>query len=204
MIRRFRDDLERSNFLKVLINLQEILFKLIKLFSGHGLNTNQFFLQVCFIIRKLFFSPLLIALFLALNRALLCFVFFAYLLKRHLTSLLIYISNNECTEIHHLLKLLNTKIKHETNLGRNTAQEPNMRHRSRKLNMTHTLTTYGRLRHFYSTLVTNNALVTNFLIFSTVTLPILGRSENFFREKTLLFRLLSTVVNGLRLSNLAI
>ena len=68
--------------------------------------------------------------------------------------------------------------------------------------MTHALATHHRVCHFHATLVTDDALVADLFVLAAVTLPVLGRSKNFLGKEALLFRLLSSVVNRLRLGYL--
>ena len=73
-----------------------------------------------------------------------------------------------------------------------------MGYRSRKLNMSHSLTPYGCLCNFDTTSVTNNALIADFLIFTTMALPVLTRSEYLLAVKAVLFRFECSIVNCLR------
>ena len=70
--------------------------------------------------------------------------------------------------------------------------------------MSHSLTSNGSLCDLNSASVTDNALIADLLVLSAVTLPVLCRSEYLFAEKSVLLRLQSTVVDGLRLLYLAV
>ena len=61
-----------------------------------------------------------------------------------------------------------------------------------------------RAGHFYATFVTDDTLVADSFVFSTVAFPVLGRSENLFGKQSVLFRFLRTVVDGFRLRDFAI
>ena len=64
--------------------------------------------------------------------------------------------------------------------------------------MSHTFPTNGCLRNLYAASVADNTLITDFLVFSTVTFPVFARSENSFAEQTVFFRFQGSVVNGFR------
>ena len=49
---------------------------------------------------------------------------------------------------------------------------------------------------FNAALFTNHAAVADSFIFSAVTFPVLGGSENSFTEKTVAFRFLGAVIDG--------
>lgn len=71
-----------------------------------------------------------------------------------------------------------------------------MSDRNDQLNMPHTLTAYFLFRNFYTTTITNNALVTYTFIFSTMTFIIFYRSEYTFTEQTVPLRFICTVIDG--------
>ena len=73
-----------------------------------------------------------------------------------------------------------------------------MGNRSSKLNVTHTLSTNGSLGNLNAASVADNTFITDFLIFTTVALPVLARSENSFTEKSVFLRFQGTVVDGFR------
>ena len=79
-----------------------------------------------------------------------------------------------------------------------------MRNRSCKLNVTHTLTTNLGFCNFNAAAVAYDALVTNSLILSAVTLPVLCGSEDSFAEKSVFFRLKGTVIYSFGLGYLAV
>ena len=77
-----------------------------------------------------------------------------------------------------------------------------MRYRSNELNVTHALTTNDGASDFHTTLVTNNALVTDALVLTAVTLVITLRTKDLLIEESVLLRTLGTIVNGFRLRDL--
>jgi hypothetical protein len=70
--------------------------------------------------------------------------------------------------------------------------------------MSHAFTTNDRASDFYSTLLTGNTLVTNTAVLLTRTFVVFYRSKDSLVEKTVLFRTLCTVVDGLRFCDLTI
>ena len=79
-----------------------------------------------------------------------------------------------------------------------------MRHRSSKLDMTHTLTAYLRLCYFNMALFADSALVVDLLVLTAVTLPVLCRTEDSLAEQTVLFGLECTVVDGFGFCDLTV
>jgi hypothetical protein len=55
--------------------------------------------------------------------------------------------------------------------------------------VTHALTTNRRLGNFYTTALTDDALVTNTLVLATGPLPVFGRTEDLLAEESVLLRL---------------
>jgi hypothetical protein len=70
--------------------------------------------------------------------------------------------------------------------------------------VTHALTAHRRLGNFYTTALTNDALVAHTLVLATGTFPVLGRAEDLLAEESVLLRLQGALVNGLWLLNFAI
>ena len=69
--------------------------------------------------------------------------------------------------------------------------------------MSHTFTADGGLCDLDAAAVADDPFVADLLILAAVAFPVLGRSENALAEKAILFRLESTVINGLRLFDLS-
>ena len=65
--------------------------------------------------------------------------------------------------------------------------------------MSHTLTTNTGLCDLNTTAITYNALITDLFVFTAVTLPVFAWSEDSLTEKSVLLRLQSPVIDGLRL-----
>ena len=70
--------------------------------------------------------------------------------------------------------------------------------------MSHSLTTYGCLSDLHSALVADHTLVSDLLILTAVTFPILCGSEDPLAEKTVCLRLQGSVVDGLGLLHLTV
>ena len=68
--------------------------------------------------------------------------------------------------------------------------------------MAHTLTTYIGLGYLNTTSVTDNALITDLLIFTAMTFPVLAGSKYLLAEQTVLLGFKCSVVDGLGLLNL--
>ena len=129
-----------------------------------------------------------------------CHIFAVLTFREHLLVFqlcILRICYNPGHEVYNLFQLLRCYIQQQCHTAWNTAQIPDVRNRSRKLNVSHTFTTNAGFCNFYTTAVTDNPLVAYLLIFSTVTFPVLARSENSFTEQSISFRLLRTVVDRL-------
>ena len=75
---------------------------------------------------------------------------------------------------------------------------------SRKFDVAHSLSPHFSLGNLYSATVADDSLVSDSLVLTAVALPVFHRPENLLAEKTVLFGLQSSVVDGFRLSNLAV
>ena len=78
-----------------------------------------------------------------------------------------------------------------------------MCYRTRKLDVTHTLTTDFCQCNLNATLLANNAAMLEALILATKTLVVLDRAKNFGAEQAVTLGLKGPVVDGLRLLHLA-
>ena len=63
--------------------------------------------------------------------------------------------------------------------------------------MAHTLTTYFLLSHFHTATVADDAFISDSLLFTTMTFPILHRTEDSLTEQTTHFRLIRSIIYGL-------
>ena len=62
--------------------------------------------------------------------------------------------------------------------------------------MSHTLTADAGLGNLNTASVADNTFVSDFLVFTAVTFPVLGRPENTFTEQAVSFRLQRSVIDG--------
>ena len=67
--------------------------------------------------------------------------------------------------------------------------------------MAHALAANAGLGDFDTTFITDNAAVTDALVFTTVTFVIFGRSKDAFTEQTIFFWFERSVVDGFWLGN---
>src|SRR5699024_10062238 len=119
-------------------------------------------------------------------------------------SLIIHGGDDVGSEVDDALKILWSKIQQVAQTGWNTLEVPDVGHWSSKLNVAHAFTTNLGLGDLYATALTNDALVADTLVLTTLALPVTGRTEDTLTEKAVLFWLQGAVVNGLRLLNLAL
>src|SRR5699024_2236709 len=100
-----------------------------------------------------------------------------------------FVQHDIRSKIQHSLQSPRRDIEDQSHTAGNSLEIPYMRYRSRKSDMSHTLTADAGLRNFHSTPVTYNAFVADLLIFTTVALPVFARSEDPLTEQTVFFRL---------------
>ena len=79
-----------------------------------------------------------------------------------------------------------------------------MRYGSRKLDVTHPLASDLLLSYLNVAFLADLALVTDSLVFSAQTFPVLCRTEDLFAEKTVAFGFKGTVVYRFGLEDLAV
>ena len=101
------------------------------------------------------------------------------------------------------IELLGRHTQQIANLVGQTAEVPDVCHRHHQLNMTSALTTNFLLGHLDTTTITNDAFIADALVFSAGTLIVLGRTEDALAEQAVALRLVSAVVDGFGLGDLA-
>ena len=79
-----------------------------------------------------------------------------------------------------------------------------MGHRAGEIDVGHALTTNFRLRDFNAALLTNNTAVLQALVLAAQALVVLDRTKDFGAKQTVTLRFERTIVDGLRLLDLAI
>ena len=102
-----------------------------------------------------------------------------------------------------LVKLLGRDSEEVTNLVGEALEVPNVHHRHHQVDVAHALTTHLFLRDFYTATVAHNALVANALVLSAVAFVVLDWTKNALTKEAVTLRLVGTIVDRLRLQNLA-
>lgn len=102
------------------------------------------------------------------------------------------------------IKLLGWHTEKVTNLVRERTEVPDVSHWYNKLDVTRTLTTNLLLCNLYTASVADDSLITDTLVLAAGALIVLGRTKNALAEETITLRLICSIINGFRLSNLTI
>ena len=95
------------------------------------------------------------------------------------------------------------QVEHEADAAGHTLVEPDVSHRHSQIDVAHALTTHAGGSHLHAAAVTDHALVLGALVAATGAFHVAGRAEDAFAEQTTLLRLEGTVVNRLRVLDLA-
>ncbi len=114
------------------------------------------------------------------------------------------IQYNVACKIENLLQRSGRQIQNQTHTAGDSLKIPDVGNRRSQFNITHTLPANAGLGYLNAATVANNTFVTNLLILTAMALPVLAGSENLLTEKTIAFRLQSTIVDGFRLLYLII
>src|SRR4051794_35967785 len=102
-------------------------------------------------------------------------------------------------EVEDLLELLRGHVQQVADAARDALEEPDVRHRSGQVDVTHALAADLRASDLNATALADDALVTDALVLAAVALPVLGRTEDALAEEAVLLGLQGSVVDGLRL-----
>ncbi len=113
------------------------------------------------------------------------------------------IQHNIGGKIQHLLQHPGGQIQNQPHAAGDALKIPDMGYRRSQLNMAHTLPAHTGLGHFHAAAVTDNALVPDLLILAAMTLPVLTGPKYFLAEQAVPLGLQSSVVDSLRLHDLA-
>ena len=108
------------------------------------------------------------------------------------------------SEVDDAFQVLRRQVQQVAQAGGHTLEVPDVGHGCSEFNVAHALTAHLGLGDFHTTALTNDALVTDALVFATSTFPVAGGAENTLAEEAVLFGLQGSVVDGLRLFNLAL
>ncbi|CDB02593.1 predicted protein [Firmicutes bacterium CAG:145] len=109
-----------------------------------------------------------------------------------------------CGKVKYLFQISRSYVQAQPHSGRNSFKIPYMRYRSGQTYVTHPLSSNLSLRNFDAAAVTYYAFISDSLILSAVTFPVLHRSEDPFAEKSVSLRFKSSVVDSLRLGYFAV
>src|SRR5882724_8005886 len=105
--------------------------------------------------------------------------------------------------VDHPLEIAEGHVEHVAHGRRQRLEEPDVRHRYRKLDVPHALAAHLGERDLHPAAVANDAAVADALVLAAVTLPVLHRAEDALAKQPVPFRLEGPVVDGLGLGDLA-
>src|SRR3989344_4470225 len=111
--------------------------------------------------------------------------------------------DNVAREVDDFLDFRCGKSEKKRYAGRNAAEEPNVCDRGCEIYVSHALAADDGARYLHAALLTDDTAEADAAGFAAVTFVIFFRTEHALVEKTVLFRTLSTIVDGLRLRYLA-
>ena len=106
-------------------------------------------------------------------------------------------------EIQNLFEVFQRKVQQVAYLGRQAFKKPDMGHRRRQFDMSHALAAYLGLNNFHAAFFTDHTAVLHALVFTAITLVILGGAENFGAKESIPLGLERPIVDGLRLFHFA-
>jgi len=107
-------------------------------------------------------------------------------------------------EVEHALDIAQRHVEHHTHARREALQEPDVRRRRGKLDVTHALAPNFGERHFDAALLADHAAVLEPLVLAAQALVVLHRPEDLGAEEAVTLRLEGPVVDRLRLLHLAV
>ena len=113
------------------------------------------------------------------------------------------IQHNIGCKIQHFFQNPGRQVQDQPHTAWNALKVPDMGHRGSQFNMPHALPPDAGLGDFHAAPVADHSLVSDFLIFTAVALPVLAGPENLLAEQTVPLGLQRPVVNSLRLHYLA-
>ncbi len=106
-------------------------------------------------------------------------------------------------EVEDLLELARSDVEQVADAARDALEEPDVRDRSREVDVAHALAAHLLPRHLDAAALADDALVADALVLAAVALPVLRRTEDALAEETVTLGLERAVVDGLRLRHLA-
>ena len=120
------------------------------------------------------------------------------------TALFVHGGDHVGGEVNDLLKILRCQVKQVAQARGNALEVPDVGYGGCKLDVTHAFATNLGTGNFNTTAFADDALEAHALVLAAVALPVAGRAEDLFAEKTVLLRLEGAVVDGFGLLNLAV
>ena len=112
-----------------------------------------------------------------------------------------WIDDDIVYKIDYFFQHLGGHIQQKSHPAGDTLQIPDMAHRSRQFYMAHALPPNFRSGNFHPAAIADYSAMPYPFILAAVTLPVFDGTKNSFAEKTILFRLLGTIVDGFRFGN---
>lgn len=114
------------------------------------------------------------------------------------------VHNHPILIIDNAFKRTRRHIKHEPDTAGHALEEPDMRHRNRKFDVSHAFSSDLGLCNFDAAAVADDAFVLYPFIFTAIAFPVFLRSENPFAEETAFFRLETSVIDRLGILDLTV
>src|SRR5262249_11819176 len=102
------------------------------------------------------------------------------------------------------LEVLQRHVEQQPDAARQRLEKPDVRDRRGKLDVAHTLAPHARQRYLDAALLADNALVFHSLVLAAQAFLVLDRTEDARAEQAVTLGLEGSVVDGLRLFDLAV
>src|SRR5205085_12425619 len=100
-------------------------------------------------------------------------------------------------EVEDLLELARRDVEQVADAARDALEEPDVRDRGGKVDVTHALAAHLLARHLDAAALADDALVADALVLAAVALPVLRRTEDALAEEAVALGLERAVVDGL-------
>ena len=113
------------------------------------------------------------------------------------------VDDDEGLEIQHALDVAQRHVEQQADARRQRLQEPDVRHRARQLDVAHALAAHLGQRHLDAALLADHAAVLEALVLAAQALVVLDGPEDLGAEQAVALRLERTVIDRLRLLDLA-
>src|SRR6185436_7282284 len=126
------------------------------------------------------------------------------LLKFAIAFQLTRIDDDVRLEVEHLFQFAQWNVEQVADTRRQALEEPDVRARTREINVTETLATHFRLRHFDAAFVADHTTVLHALVLAAETLPIRHRTENARAEQPITLGFERAIVDRFRFGYFAV